>query len=43
VHYEFSEEQIFAIISRAELEKMGLNDYKVYQKDEDSEESGDEI
>jgi hypothetical protein len=41
VHYEFTEEQIFAIISRAELEKMGVNDYKLYRKDEDSEEDSD--
>ena len=42
VHYEFTEEQIFAIISTAELEKMGMNDYKLYRKDEDSEEDSDE-
>ena len=41
VHYEFTEEQIFAIISRAELERMGVNDYKLYRKDEDSEEDSD--
>jgi hypothetical protein len=41
LHYEFNEEQTFVIISRDELEKMGLNDYKVYRQDEDNASGSD--